>query len=221
MLNFMIAAFILLGLGIHEPKRTPGENLKLPVPRYSSNVSVEKALLKRRSIREYKNEGLTLKELSQLLWAAQGITDAEGFRTAPSAGALYPLEVYVAVGNVEGINQGIYKYVPDGHKLVKIKGEDVREKLRKAAFCQLCISRAPIDIVFVGAYERTTGKYGRRGIRYVHMEVGHAAQNVYLQAEALNLGTVVIGAFDDEEVKKILGIPQDENPLCIMPVGKR
>jgi len=212
---------MFLGIGIQEPRQSFKQEIKLPQPRYRSSISVEQALLKRRSIREYKNEPLTLAEVSQLLWAAQGITDPEGYRTAPSAGALYPLEVYVVIGNVKGIKAGVYKYKPYEHELIKIKDGDVRDELMKAAFRQIYILKAPIDIVFAAVYERTTSKYGKRGIRYVHMEVGHAAQNVYLQAVALNLGTVVIGAFWDKEVRKVLNMPDNEHPLCIMPVGKR
>ena len=221
MMHFLIMTLILLGMGIQEPKERVEKKIKLPEPRYSSNISVEQALLKRRSIRQYKDEPLTLAEVSQLLWAAQGVTDAEGYRTAPSAGALYPLEVYVVIGNVKGIMPGIYKYKPYRHELIKIKEGDVRGELMRAAYGQIYIAKAPVDIVFAAVYERTTRKYGRRGIRYVHMEVGGATQNVYLQAVALNLGTVVIGAFEDEEVKKVLHMSDSEHPLCIMPVGKK
>jgi len=193
----------------------------LSEPRYDSQTSVEKALLKRRSIREYKSEALTLEEISQILWAAQGITNQEGFRTAPSAGALYPLEVYLVVGNVRGLSDGVYKYRPSGHRLVRILEGDKRGTLSVAALNQICIKEAPIDIVFSAVYKRTTIKYGKRGIRYVHMEVGHAAQNVYLEAVSLNLGTVTIGAFHDNIVKKVLNMPKEEHPLYIMPVGRK
>jgi SagB-type dehydrogenase family enzyme len=197
------------------------ERIKLPEPRYDSETSIEKALNKRRSIREYKNEPLTLTEVSQLLWAAQGITDSErGFRTAPSAGALYPLEVYIVIGNVEGVTKGVYKYEPHEHELVKVRNGDTRDELTAAALGQTCVGGGSIIIVFSAVYERTTQKYEDRGIRYVHMEVGHAAQNVYLQAVALNLGTVTIGAFKDDEVRKILNMPDEEHVFYIMPVGK-
>jgi len=200
--------------------RHGSEIIKLSEPRYASNTSVEKALSERRSIRSYEDEPLTLRDLSQLLWAAQGITDPRGFRTAPSAGALYPLELYVAAGNVTDIPDGVYKYKPYEHELVKITEGDKRIELFRAALGQGSIREGAVVIIFSAVYERTTVKYGERGIRYVHIEVGHAAQNVYLQAASLNLGTVIVGAFYDDEVKKIMGMRENEEPLCLMPVGK-
>ncbi|HEY60887.1 MAG TPA: SagB/ThcOx family dehydrogenase [Anaerolineae bacterium] len=205
----------------YEPKEPINEKIKLLEPEYDSNTSVEQALLERRSVRAYKDEPLTLTEVSQLLWAAQGITDPrKGFRTAPSAGALYPLEVYVVINNAEGVAKGVYKYKPHEHELVKVKDGGVRDELTVAALGQTCVGDGSMVIVFSAVYERTTQKYGDRGIRYVHMEAGHAAQNVYLQAVSLNLGTVVVGAFKDDEVRKILNMSDEEHPLYIMPVGK-
>ena len=195
--------------------------MKLTEPRYDSDVSLEQTLLQRRSVRDYTNEPLSLQQVSQLLWAAQGITDRQGLRTAPSAGALYPLEVYVVVGNVQSLSPGVYRYEPDGHQLVKTVDGDKRAGLADAALGQGCVKEGAINIVFTAVYERTTQKYGERGIRYVHMEVGHAAQNVYLQAVALHLGTVVIGAFHDDQVREILSLPQQEQPLYIMPAGRK
>ena len=196
-------------------------DVKLREPRYDSDVSLEQTLLQRRSVRDYTGEPLILHEVSQLLWAAQGITDPRGLRTAPSAGALYPLEVYVVVGDVQSLSPGVYRYDPPKHKLVKVLDGDLRAKLADAALGQGCVKEGAINIVFTAVYERTTQKYGERGIRYVHMEVGHAAQNVYLQAVAFNLGTVVIGAFHDDQVREILSLPQQEQPLYIMPVGRK
>ncbi|MBM2815387.1 MAG: Nitroreductase [Ignavibacteria bacterium] len=203
-----------------KPYKPNNENIKLPEPKYDGNTSVEQALLKRRSDREYKDESLTLTEISQLLWAGQGITDTRGFRTAPSAGALYPLELYVVAGKVNNLPDGIYKYEPQKHELVMVIEGDKRSELCNAALDQPSVKEAAAVIVFSAVYERTTGKYGERGIRYVHIEVGHAAQNIFLQAVSLNLGAMVIGAFDDEEVKKIMNIPEREQPLYILPVGK-
>jgi SagB-type dehydrogenase family enzyme len=199
-----------------------GGKIKLPEPSYTSNVSVEEALSKRRSIRAYSGDNLTIEEVSQLLWAAQGITSPGGGRTAPSAGALYPLELYLVVGDVEGIDKGVYKYIPgEEHDLEKVKDGDMRAELAEAAGKQESVKDAAIDIVFTAVYERTMRKYKERGIRYVHMEAGHAAQNVYLQAVSLDLGTVVIGAFIDSEVKKIVNAGEQEEPLYIMPVGRK
>jgi len=198
-----------------------GERIKLPEPSYTGNISVEEALSKRRSIRAYSGENLTVEEVSQLLWAAQGITSPGGGRTAPSAGALYPLELYLVAGDVEGIDKGVYRYRPEEHDLEKVKDGDIRAELAEAALGQECVKDAAIDIVFTAVYARTTWKYGERGIRYVHMEAGHAAQNVYLQAVSLDLGTVVIGAFIDSEVNKIVNAREQEEPLYIMPVGRK
>jgi len=194
--------------------------VKLPEPRHDSGVSIEETLLKRRSVRDYTGECLNLQEVSQLLWAAQGTTDPRGFRTAPSAGATYPLETYILVGDVEDLTEGVYRYIPAKHKLVKVLDGDWRAQLAGAALGQSSVKEGAVNIVFTAIYERTTQKYSDRGIRYVHMEVGHAAQNVYLQAVALGLGTVVIGAFHDDQVQEILKLPQNEQPLYIMPVGR-
>lgn len=204
-------------------KATYGETtVKLPLPRFDGETSLEKAIFKRRSIREYKDEPLAISEISQLLWVAQGVTDKDkGLRTAPSAGALYPLEVYLAVFKADGLKDGVYKYRPDSHELVEIVKGNKKEELFRAALEQSSIKEAGVVMVFAAVYERTTGKYGERGRKYVHIEVGHAAQNVYLQVVSLNLGTVVIGAFDDGEIKRIMGMPENEEPLYIMPVGVR
>jgi SagB-type dehydrogenase family enzyme len=198
----------------------PQERISLPTPKYEGRISLEKSLFNRRSVREFNNRPLSLAELSQLLWAAQGMNHRGGFRTAPSAGALYPLDLYVLAGNVSGLHSGLYKYSSRKHGLVKISSEDKILRLRLAAFDQPPVSEAGIVLVFCAVYKRTTWKYGQRGIRYVHLEAGHAAQNVYLQAMSLQLGTVVLGAFDDTKVKDVLGLKEEE-PLYLMPVGKR
>ena len=196
------------------------ETIKLPKPKYNSDTSIEEALFKRRSVRSYKDSTLTLAEISQLLWAAQGITSSGGLRTAPSAGALYPLEVYIVAGNVDGLPNGVYHYRSHTHELaITVKG-DKRNELCKAALGQTSVRNAAAVIVFSAVYERTSKKYGDRGIQYVHMEIGHAAQNVFLQAVPLELGTVVIGAFYDDAVKKALKMLDSEQPLYIMPVGR-
>jgi len=205
----------------NRPTQPQTEVVELPEPRSSSDLSVERSLFQRRSVRQFADEPLTLDELSQLLWAAQGITNTRGYRTAPSAGALYPLEVYVAVGEVEGVSEGVYRYQPQGHEMVRMVSGDQRNALAQAALHQACVEKGAAVIVFAAVYERTTGKYGDRGIRYTHIEVGHAAQNVYLQAEALHLGTVMVGAFYDTEVQAVLHLREDEQPLGIMPIGRK
>lgn len=201
------------------PKQETGIVL-LPQPRLDSSISVEQALRKRRSVRDYRDEPLTMAEISQLLWAAQGITSPEGLRTAPSAGALYPLELYIVAGNVVDLSAGIYRYLPNRHALAQIIRGDRRGELYAASLHQTAIKKAPASLVFSAVYARTTGKYGQRGLRYVTMDHGHAAENVYLQAVSLNLGTVVIGAFDDHAVKRAVSLPPEEEPLSVMPVGR-
>lgn len=197
--------------------------LVLPIPALKGTVSVEEAIKLRRSVRKYSSEPLTIQEVSQLLWAAQGITDPNtGFRAAPSAGATYPLEVYLIVGKngVTGLEEGVYRYIPHGHKLEQTLKEDVRPKLVLAALGQDFIGKAPINIVITAVYERTTYRYGERGIRYVHMEVGHVGQNLHLQGVALGLGMVMVGAFFDDQVHSILNLPKNQKPLYIIPVGR-
>jgi len=194
----------------------------LPKPRYKSAVSVEEAILKRRSVRNYIDKSLKIEDISQLLWSAQGITDERRkFRAAPSAGALFPLEVFLVVGNVSSLEDGIYRYDPFNHAITKLIEGDYRNDLSLAALGQSCVRNGAISIIFVGVSERVTKKYGKRGIRYTYMEAGHAAQNVYLQAEALGLGTVVVGAFMDNKVKDVIGMKEEETPLYILPVGKK
>lgn len=193
--------------------------LSLPEPAKKGVMSVEEALAERRSRREYAREPLSLAELSQLLWAAQGTT-GEGGRTAPSAGATYPLEVYAVVGEVSGLPPGVYRYLPKEHSIGLVFLGDFRGSLYSASGSQKWVLDAPVSLVFTAVYGRTTRVYGERGIRYVHMEAGHAAQNVYLQAEALGLGTVAVGAFDDEGVRGLLNLSPGETPLYVMPVGK-
>ncbi|MHC4077944.1 MAG: SagB/ThcOx family dehydrogenase [Planctomycetota bacterium] len=195
--------------------------LVLPKPAFESDVSLEETLRQRRSVREFAADPLTLEQVAQLLWSAQGITGAGGLRTAPSAGALYPLELYLVAGNVDDVTAGVYHYDPERHRLIEACPGDVRKELAAAALGQDCVQLGAVVLVLAAVYERTTGKYGRRGERYVHMDAAHAAQNVCLQAVALGLGTVVIGAFDDRSVRRVLGLPSGERPLVLLPVGRR
>jgi len=193
--------------------------IELPAASKKSDVSLEETLSKRQSTRSFTDDPLTLKDLSQLLWAAQGIKHGREFRTAPSAGALYPLEVYALVGNVEGLPSGLYKYDIGKHTLTEVREGDRRGSFSEAVYQPTIIKQAPLTLVISAVYKRTMVKYGERGIRYVHMEVGHAGQNVMLQATALGLGCLGIGAFDDDFVKDFLGAKQ-EAPLYIIPIGK-
>ncbi len=200
------------------PQSQPSTEIKLPSPAYTSKSSIEEVLKKRRSVRQYKSEALTLQEVAQLLWASQGVSSKNGFRTSPSAGALYPLEVYLVSGNIDKLPPGIYHYIPTKHVLQKLKNNDVRNQLTNAAFGQEAIQLGAVDILITAVFSRTTNKYGDEGKKFVFMEAGHAAQNIYLQAVSLHLGTVSIGAFDTNQVKTILDIK--EEPLYILPIGK-
>ena len=216
----LAATFCLGGSGVATDQATEQRAIALPEPRREGEVSVEQALARRRSIREYASEPLPLADVSQLLWAAQGVTDPHGLRTAPSAGALYPLEVYLVAGAVSGLAPGIYHYDPRRHRLLFHAPGDPREDLAEAALAQDWVARAPAQLVLAAVPARTARKYGGRAPRYVHMEVGHAAQNVYLQAVALELGTVVVGAFHDGRLKRVLALPAEVEPLADMPVGR-
>ncbi len=196
------------------------ERIDLPQPVRESTVSIEEALEKRRSVRDFTQEAVSLEALGQLLWAAQGITSDAGKRTAPSAGATYPLEIYVVVERVDGLDAGIYHYVPDTHALVQSATGRFARDLQEAALDQGFIGEAPINLVVAAEFQRTQNRYGARGERYVYMEAGHATQNVYLQCQSLELEAVVVGAFTDQQVKAVTELPEPQQPLYIMPVGK-
>ena len=192
---------------------------RLPEPRSDGPYAVERALLNRRSVRVFKNESLSLAELSQLAWSAQGVSSPRGYRTAPSAGALYPLEVYIFAGGVTGLDAGVYKYAPR-HILERVIAKDRREELARAALNQSFIATAPVAFLFSAVFARITNTYGERGRRYVFMEVGHAAQNLCLQAVAQGMGTTVVGAFQEDRVATMLALAPNELPIYIVAVGK-
>jgi SagB-type dehydrogenase family enzyme len=205
--------------------------VELPSPRPTGSVSLEETISRRRSVRKYRREPIDLLQLSQILWAAQGLTGARGVRAAPSAGATYPLEIFVVVGDrgvVTGeakqdsqeLEAGIYHFEVDSHSLNLHKPGDSRPELARAALDQGFIVEAPVDIVICAILDRTSRRYGKRAERYVNMEVGHVGQNIHLQAVALGLATVEVGAFDDEGVRAVLVVDEQTRPLYIMPVGK-
>jgi SagB-type dehydrogenase family enzyme len=196
------------------PASADGVATALPPPGLTGTTSLEEALAGRRSVREFGTTPLVAAEIGQLLWAAQGMTNSAGFRTAPSAGARYPLEIYLATAG------GVFHYEPSGHRLSAVGRDDARQALYEAGLRQEPIRQAPTVFVVTAVYARTAARYGEeRGPRYVHLEAGHAAQNLLLQAVALGLGAVPIGAFDDEEVQAALGLPPDHEPLYLIPVG--
>jgi len=194
-------------------------SISLPEPAKTGSMSLEEALSLRRS-RRYLTPGLiTLQQVSQILWAAQGITAKGKYRTAPSAGALYPIEIYLAAENVGDLEPGLYHYVPQSHSLSQCLKGSLAKKVTQAALGQGSVTRASAIVIITAVMERTSQKYGERTERYVAEEVGAIAQNIYLQVESLGLATVLIGAFVDEKVQSALEIK--EMPLAIMPIGRR
>lgn len=196
--------------------------IRLSKPAYDGKVSVERAIKGRRTIRDFQPKPLALAQLSQLFWSAQGITDERReFRAAPSGGALYPLDAYAVVGEggVEGLESGVYHYHPSSHSIQLIRKGDRRKEVAGAALWQMWMARAPVIFVITSEYERITCKYGKRGIRYAQIEVGHVGQNIFLQSGALGLGAGIVGAFHDDAVTEAIGAPEAHKPLIIMPVG--
>ena len=185
--------------------------LELPEPRTEGETSFEEALLRRTAVRDFRPDALTLGQLGQLLWAAQG--EIGGGRNAPSAGALYPLEIYVAH------EDGVYHYRPQGHEVAAISGGDIREPLAEAALDQRAFHTAPSVMLIAGVEERTAAKYGSRAEQYVLIEVGHAGQNVLVQAAVIGVGAVPTGAFRDDEVAELFDLPDDTEPLYLIPIG--
>jgi SagB-type dehydrogenase family enzyme len=198
-----------------------GFSMNLPPPRTEGPISLEKAIARRRTVRAFGPRPLRLEELSQLLWSAQGITDGRFKRSAPSAGALFPIDLYAVTGEgcVEGLPAGVYHYQPQGHRITAVESGDLRQTLARAGLSQMWMAQAPLQLVITAEYSRISGKYGARGERYAHIEAGHISQNIFLQAEALGLKAGIVGAFDDAQVVKILKIPATHVPILIMPVG--
>lgn len=198
----------------------PGTIRSLPQPRRDSGFSLERVLWERRSTREFRDAALTLDEVGQVLWAAQGVTREDGLRTAPSAGALYPLELYLVAGNIHDLDAGIYHYQPHGHGLNQMAESDRRVALATASLGQECVAGAAAVLAFCAVEQRTLRKYGSRGHQYIRLEAGHAAQNAFLQAVVLGLGAVAVGAFEEDAVRRALQLPETETPLYLMSLGR-
>ena len=197
-------------------------DIGLPKPSFTGEKSVEETIKARRTVRHFKSKELSLGQLSQLLWAAYGVTNRDGlYRSVPSAGALYPLDIWVAIGEkgVEGLEAGIYHYIPETHKISQIRKGEVRHEITRASLFQNWMAEAPVIFIVTGEYERCTGKYGKRGISYTYIEAGHVGQNIFLQAEALGLSAGIVGAFHNDLVRQVLGIGKVYDPILIMPVG--
>jgi SagB-type dehydrogenase family enzyme len=211
-----LASLLVLAVACRaEPRSDPlssGAGSPLPPPATGDGTSLTEALASRRSVRSFTGEPLTPEETSQLLWAAQGVTASWGGRTAPSAGALYPIEIFVADAG------GVWRYLPDGHGVERVAG-DRRAALANASGDQAAVADAPTVFVIAGVVARTEAKYADRADRYVALEAGHVCQNLLLQATALGLGAVPVGAFSDGEVLEALGLTDAVTPLYLVPVG--
>ena len=192
-----------------------GQKVGLPPARTKGGMSLFQSLAFRRSVRSYAPRVLTPEELSQLVWAAQGVTSSRGFRTAPSAGATYPIELYLL------IREGVFRYQPGDHALWKLAGNDRRSHLAEAALGQNWIRTAPLSFVIAGITERTAKRYGQRSERYVVTEAGAVAQNIMLAATALDLGSVIVGAYDDLKVATIAMLQEGATPIALVSVGER
>ncbi|HUV72280.1 MAG TPA: SagB/ThcOx family dehydrogenase [Clostridia bacterium] len=203
---------------MYQAKRYLEENwLDLPKPATKGEISLEESLAKRSSVRKFKEQLLSLEEVAQLLWAAYGLTEVG--RTAPSAGGIYPLSLYLIARKVKDLEPGVYRYWPEGHRLSEIEIGDIGKELREVTFGQSFVSQAPICLVVAADFGKATDKYGKKGDSYVYIEVGHLGENVYLQAQSLGLGTVAVGAFDEKLARNLFNISENEEVLYLMPVG--
>lgn len=191
----------------------------LPVPSLSGSRSLEEVLARRRTVRAFSGKPLTITQASQLLWAAQGVTSPEGFRTAPSGGGLYPLEVRLLAANIDGIATGVWRYLPASHQLQLDYGGDRRERLIDATYQQSWVAQGAAVFAITGLSARSSAKYGTRGVRFTYMEAGHVAQNLLLQAVGLGLEAGLIGGFDDAKIRAILQLPAEEEPLYLVVIG--
>ncbi len=187
-------------------------DIKLPKPILKGNKSLEECIYERESVRKYQDRVIEIEKVSQILWAAQGKKGQK--RTVPSAGATYPLEIYVTLND-----KGYFHYDFEDHVLKLVSEENISKNLTEESWNQTFIEEAYLNILICADYSRTTQRYGERGIRYVYMEVGHCAQNIHLEAIALGLVSVPIGAFQDQNIKDVMRLPSNIDPLYIIPIG--
>ncbi len=220
--NTFIATIWAMG---DKPDIDANDIIPLPSPILKGLISVEEAISGRRTRRQFSSEPLTLKEWSQILWAAQGITSNGAIkkRTAPSAGALYPLDIYLILGKnaLSPPGVGIFHYLPKQHSLRRLSDKDIIKKVVEASLYQNWMADAPGMIIITAEYKRITSKYGDRGIRYAYIEAGHVAQNCFLQAESLQLNVGIVGAFDDKAITLILPVKETHEPILILPIGRK
>jgi SagB-type dehydrogenase family enzyme len=213
---------MVLGILMVYPSGGQGaEALKLPPPAKKGGMSLAETLNLRRTVRHFAWRSLDLAQVSQLLWEADGTSDSRGHRTSPSAGATYPLDLYLLVGEhgVKDISAGIYHYLVAEHALAPLAPGDGRAAVARASQHQTWMTEAPVMVVITGEYRRCAARYGERGVRYTHMEAGNVSQNLFLAAEALGLGAGIVGAFEDKALAQVLKLPPAHEPLLVMPVG--
>ncbi len=208
-------------LWLHPSGGQGAEAIKLPPPVKRGGMPLVEALAVRRTVRDFASRPLDLKQISQLLWGADGTNDPRGHRVAPSAGATYPLDLFLVVGErgVTDLAPGVYHYQVAAHALTLVAPGDMRAAVARASLHQTWMTQAPVMVVITGEYRRCTGRYGERGIRYTHMESGNVSQNLFLAAEALGLGAGIVGAFEDKALAQVLKLPPAHEPLLVMPVG--
>jgi SagB-type dehydrogenase family enzyme len=211
-----------MGIMLLRPSGGQGaEAVKLPPPVTQGGMPLVEALEVRRTVRSFASRSLDLKQVSQLLWGADGASDPRGLRTSPSAGATYPLDLYLVAGErgVKDLATGVYHYLVAGHALGPVASGDARAAVARTSLHQSWMAEAPVMVVITGEYRRCTARYGERGVRYTHMEAGNVSQNLFLAAEALGLGAGIVGAFEDEALAQVLKLPPTHKPLLVMPVG--
>jgi len=211
----------LVPSALREPraKSSPSLRIALPSPSMDGGLSLQACLRQRRSVRDYSEQPLTLQQVSQLLWAAMGVTTPAGLRTAPSAGAVFPVRAHVVAANVDGVPAGFYTYDADRHELSLLAKGDKRRRLEKAAADQQCVGQCAMVVVLTGYYRRLLREFGEGGRKLAGMEAGHIGQNFCLQATALGLGAIGVCKFDPTSVKMLLPIPQDEEPIYLLLAG--
>jgi SagB-type dehydrogenase family enzyme len=218
------ALLTIVGLLILTCSTCSSDSISLPEPGHRG-LSVEEAILLRRSRRSYGPEPLALGELSQILFAAQGITGSVGsraLRAAPSAGGTYPFEIYIFANRVEGLEPGIYHYIPQGHEVEVIRRGDFARAVSEACLGQSMPAEAACSIVLAAVAERTTDIYGERGLMYVYMEAGHISENIYLQCVSLGLAVVAVGAFYESDVDALIGLDgEQETSIYVNCIGRK
>ncbi|HEX9882921.1 MAG TPA: SagB/ThcOx family dehydrogenase [Desulfobaccales bacterium] len=221
MLSIWGVLMVMMGILLNPPAGQGAEAVKLPPPSHKGAVSVAEALKARRTVRHFASRPLALAQVGQILWAADGLSDPRGLRTAASAGATYPLELYLVVGErgVTNLDPGVYRYLVAEHALTPTVRGDQRAPVARASLHQSWMAQAPVMVIIAADYRRCTARYGDRGVMYTHMESGHVGQNVFLMAEALGLGAGIVGAFEDRGLSQVLQLPQGQVPLLVMPVG--